>query len=136
MAPNLCFLKGSNSVIYIWFELNFGRKVLKSHMSLILSSCCVQFSIFRKLLSFFSKKYPFFEIFGFQRAITLWNHRFFSIARRFWIAKILYFKMIYGSKPPTGGGWGVPGPFTLLTKKNYNNNKNKIIKNKKQKKTR
>jgi len=21
--------------------------------------------------------------------------------------------MIYGSNPPPGGGWGVPGPFTL-----------------------
>ena len=110
MAPNFYFSKDSNSVIYVLFKLNFGMEVLNSHLNLILSWCCVQLSILRKLLSFPSKKYLFLEISGFQRAITPWNRCFFWIASWFWKAKILYFKMIYGSNPPPRGGMGGPGP--------------------------
>ena len=66
LALNLTFLKGSNSVNNSFIKLLFGIKVLKSSISLIVSSCCLQFSIFSILMTFLGKKH-FFKKFWFLK---------------------------------------------------------------------
>ena len=93
LALNLTFLKGSNSVNNYFITLLFGIKVLDSCIILIVSSCCLQFSIFSILMTFLGKKHFFNKFLFFKGQLPPRPPFFFRGAGQFLKAKISYLKV-------------------------------------------